>query len=67
MPMLTGCARRGVQTVEDLKARYYGIQRELLRQRSKGDPDLKRNPLFVHDFDAEYERFAFARIGFVYP
>lgn len=48
--------RRPGRTVEELKDRFYSIQRALLRVRNGRDPDLKRHPMFIHEFDMEYER-----------
>jgi len=44
------------KTCEDLKARYYFIQRELLLSRNSSDSDVQNNPIVKSRFDAEHEK-----------
>jgi DNA methyltransferase 1-associated protein 1 len=43
------------KTCEDLKHRFYSIQRILLRLRNSGDANLHENPMFKHNYNPEYE------------
>jgi len=43
------------RTVEELKDRFYSIQRALLKIRNGMDPDLKKHPMIQHEYDMEYE------------
>lgn len=43
------------KTVEDLKQRFYTIQKSLLTARNSSDPDLLRLPVFTQQFDHLYE------------
>lgn len=43
------------KTVEDLKDRFYGIQKALLTARNSSDPDLERHAMFIDQYDAQHE------------
>jgi len=44
------------KSCEDLKARFYSIQRELYLARNSSDPELQSNPMIKNTFDADYEK-----------
>jgi len=43
------------KSVEDLKERFYRVQKALLTARNSSDPDLLRHPIFIQHFDHAYE------------
>lgn len=43
------------KSVEDLKERFYKVQKSLLTARNSSDPDLLRHPMFQQQFDLSYE------------
>ncbi|GAB5360461.1 hypothetical protein AAMO2058_000630000 [Amorphochlora amoebiformis] len=54
----TSRRRNNSRTVEELKDRFYSIQRMLLLIRNGRDTDLKKkHPMFTHEYDMEYERY----------
>lgn len=44
-----------LKSLEDLKQRYYSIQRILMKARNSSDNELYRHPLFYNTFDAQHE------------
>lgn len=44
------------KTVEDLKHRFYSIQRILLRVRNSGDANLANHPMFKYMYNPEHEQ-----------
>lgn len=43
------------KSVEELKRRFYSIQKSLLTARNSSDPDLMRHPMFLQQYDKTYE------------
>lgn len=43
------------KTVEDLKCRFYNIQKALLKARNSSDLELEKQPIFEIKYDADYE------------
>jgi len=42
-------------SVEDLKHRFYSIQKTLLDIRNSSDTDMKKHPLYKNEYDGPYE------------